>query len=92
IDGFIARIEEDYIITKRGVPNIIFQYGTTVNFSNKIRSTYNDLKLQNITIKKLNYFTPHAISQITKRIDELEEELDISITIIDQTQFVTMAS
>lgn len=92
IDGFITRIQEDLVVTKQGKPNIIFQYGTTEKFSEKIKSTYADLKGKGITATKINYFSPHSISQITKHIDALEEELDIAVSIIDQAQFMIMAA
>jgi hypothetical protein len=92
IDGFMTRIKEDLIVTRHGKPNIIFQYGTTENFTKKIKSTYSDLITKGIDVKKINYFTPHSISQITKHIDELEEELDITVSITDQAQFMIMAA
>lgn len=92
IDGFITRIKEDLVVTKQGKPNIIFQYGTTENFAKKIKSTYSDLKSKGIDVRKINYFSPHSISQITNHINTLEEELDIAITITDQAQFVVMAA
>ena len=92
IDGFTTRIDEDLVVTKQGRPNNIFQYGTTKKFADKIRSTYNELTAKGVIVKKINYFSPRGISQITKHIDELEEELDISLSIVDQAQFCVMAA
>ena len=92
IDGFITRISEDLVVTKQGRPSTIFQYGTTEKFADKIRTTYTDLVAKGVTVRKINYFSPRGISQITKHIDALEEELDIAISIVDQAQFGIMAS
>jgi len=52
-----------------------------------------DLKnKKGIDVKKINYFSPRGISQITRHIDELEDELGITITITDQAQFCVMAA
>jgi len=92
IDGFYIRIDEDLIVTKQGRPEIIYQFGTTSKYADKIRNTYKDLKEKQINIKKIHYYTPHRISQITKHIDELEEELDIAIVIVDSSQICAMAA
>lgn len=92
IDGFLTRIDEDLVVTKNGKPNVIFQYGTTENFVDKIKSTYNDLTDKGIHVTKINYYSPRGISGITKHIDQLEDELDIGINIIDQAQYVVMAA
>lgn len=92
IDGFITRISEDLVVTKQGRPSTIFQYGTTEKFADKIKTTYTDLLAKGVIVKKIYYFSPRSISQITKHIDALEEELDIVISIFDQAHFGVMAS
>ena len=80
------------VVTKQGRPSTIFQYGSTEKFADKIKITYADLLAKGVTVKKINYFSPRGISQITKHIDALEDELDIAISIVDQAQFGVMAS
>jgi hypothetical protein len=91
VDGFIDRFNEELVVTRRGKPGIIFQYGTTEDFENKIRSTYNDLTKNKVNVTKINYFSARSISQLTKHIDTLEAELGIGISITDQAQFCVMA-
>jgi len=92
IDGFYTRIDEELVITKQGKPNIIFQFGTTDSYIDKIKKTYNDLIKRNVNVQKINYYSPRRISQISKVINTLEEELDISINIVDHAQMCTMAA
>lgn len=93
IDGFIIRNSNDeLVITKKNNSSFIFQFGTTSDFESKIRSTILDLRKNNITIQKLSYFTPHRISNIVAKVNALEEELEIALTITDQSQLCTMAA
>lgn len=92
IDGFITKIDEDTVVTKKGKPGIIFQYGTTESYANKIRATFNDLLSKGIDVRKITYYSPRSISQIVKQTNILEDELDIAIQIIDQAQLCSMAA
>ena len=91
IDGFLTRIDEEMVITPSGKPSNIFQFGTTELYSNKIKETVETLRAKSIDVKKITYYSPRSISNITKVINELEEELDIAINLIDHSQICTMA-
>ncbi|WP_428739837.1 hypothetical protein [Sulfurimonas sp.] len=92
VDGFKDRFSEELVVSKHRKPGIIYQYGTTEDFEKKIRSTYHSLKHNGINVTKINYFTARSISQLTKHIDSLEDELDIAVSITDQAQFCVMAA
>lgn len=92
IDGFYMRIDNDYVVTRLGKPEVIYQFGTTIDYEDKIINTYNDLKRKNINVKKIHYYTPHSISNITQKINTLEDKLDIAISIVDHAQICSIVS